>query len=604
MQSAGDILKPLTGDIKEQRYAVVDIETKKGETQEAGFTRPFLAGYYDGEQYYETKGKDCLVQMVMVLLSPDRDGMRYYAHNGGGFDWLHILPVIHALGYYFEVLTVSSSIQMLVVKKSEKDHSKGWTFLDSFKLIPTSLAAACKSFGTSQKLGDHDLNLHEDSPEWSKYLKQDCVSLFQVLKRFHTLVEHRLHGEVGITAASTAMKTFRRGYQAHAIERHTEHHSFFRACYYGGRVEIFKKQATGLHYYDINSAYPHAMLAPMPCGNCFEARHEKPSGALAKGRVGFAWARVDMPRVHVPCLPQKCEETGRLIFPVGKLKGYWSAVELERAEQMGATVHWDRSYWIEAKPILAPYVEALYQYRDKSRSDYDEGLAQTAKILLNSLYGKFCMSHERSKIVILKPGDAPPHGARAADPKDPDCAVWHVSEEVDAPYIIPQISAYITALARLRLHDFLLLAAEGGELAYCDTDSVQTTANLDHLCGSKLGMIKDEGEGATYSGEFLLPKLYCLTDEATGESKIAMKGYEKDGRKENGKRYHSASLFNRAKNGETITFERLEKIGAMAQKQFSSGPQMNMVKRQLRSKDKKREYLDNGDTRALYLEQW
>ena len=130
----------------------------------------------------------------------------------------------------------------------------------------------------------------------------------------------------------------------------------------------------------------------------------------------------------------------------------------------------------------------------------------------------------REKIVFIRPEDDPPEGSRPARPEDPECPIFTVDEEIDAPYIAPQIAAYITALARLQLHGFMSEAHEKGVLAYCDTDSIQTTANLDHLCGAGLGKLKDEGEGVIYKGTFLQPKLYFLEGD-DGSEKVVMKGY-------------------------------------------------------------------------------
>lgn len=585
-----DTMRPLKGEIKKSRYAVVDIETKNGDTQEKGFTRPFLAGFWDGEEYIETKGHDCIREMVAFLCTSEHDGWSFYAHFGGNFDWLHFLPVFKAFGFKFEMFAVCSSIQMLHVKPAGRK-AKGWLFLDSGKLLPMKLAKAAKSFGVSLKLEEHDLDLDENEPSWSEYLKQDCVSLYEVLERFHELVEVTLGGEVGITAASTAMKTFRRSYQIAPIQRHSEHEAFFRRCYYGGRVEIFRKSGVGLHYYDINSAYPYAMRQNMPVGELLEVRHNKPHQALIDTHIGFCWARVEVPPMNVPVLPVKHD--GKLVFPVGRLQGYWSMVELLRAEELGCVVHWDRTLLIEGEPALRSYVDHLYQFRDKEKPGYDEGLAITCKLLMNSLYGKFGTKTEKEKIVMLEPGDPIPRG-RPADPSDPDCAVWYVEEEIKASYIIPQIAAHITALARLQLHSILLEADKRGGLYYCDTDSIITTEDLFHLCGSALGGLKDEGEGNTYTGEFLQPKLYCLDGELRPETKLATKGFSKLSRED----------YLRVKAGEAIRIENLEKIGSMAKKQFSSGPMMRVIHKQMRSNDEKRLHLQNGFTCPIYLEQW
>ena len=595
MNPDSDVMKPLTSAVKRAEYAVVDIETKDGKTQKKGFTRPFLAGLFDGEHYNETKGDECLIDLLELILSDRFDGWTFYAHNGGGFDWLHMLHHIRDAGFKFEIVAVGSTIQMLIVKPPTKSKRKGWRFLDSYKLIPLKLADACHTFGGLEKL-EQDLDAHEDDPSWSEYLRRDCEGLYDVLTRFHDLVETRLRGEVGITAASTSMKTFRRAYQTDYVQRHTQHHPFFRESYYGGRVEIFEEQGEGLHYYDLNSSYPAAMLQPVPVGEKI-IWEGMPTKQLMKGAVGFARAKVDYPEtVNIPCLPHRCETSSKLLFPVGRFEGVWPAVELLRAEEQGATVEWGHSIWMQARPILAPMVEDLYAYRDKSRPDYDPGLALTAKLLLNSLYGKFGMKTEREKLVILEPGQRVPDGSRAANPMDPDCLIWWIPETADAPYIIPQIAAHITALARLRLHDYLTLADETGTLAYCDTDSIITTAELP--TSTELGALKDEGEGVLYSGEFLLPKLYCLKgdDESL---KIGMKGYSLP--KGDSKRRR---LYERVKEGDVIEFKRLEKIGALAANGFLRGPEMRTVTKQLRSRDEKRRHLPSGTTAPIVLNEW
>lgn len=588
-----ETLEPLTGPVKRSRFATVDLETKDGDTQKAGFTRPFLAGLYDGERYIETRGQDCIPYLLGVMLTEERDGVTYYAHNGGGFDWLHFLPHIRKLGFWFEIVTVASTIMMLRVKRSKDDHSKGWRFLDSFKLIPMGLLKATKSFGVEEKLSDHDLNLHEDDPSWSIYLERDCKSLFQVLTRFHDLIETRLNGEVGITAASTAMKTFRRGYMSGVIQRNRDSHAFIREAYFGGRVEVFQKQGSGLRYYDINSSYPASMLEPVPCGSALSWQGSPPVRLREGAYAGFARARVSYPADKLyPCLPWRDKESQRLLFPVGEFEGHWPAIELFAAEDDGATVEWLESVWIETRPALRPYVEGLYPYRDKSRPDYDSGLAETAKLLLNSLYGKFGQAVEREKIIILEPGQAPPEGARAASPGDPDCQVYYLTEEADAPYIVPAISAHITALSRLRLWRLLKEAErQGAQVCYCDTDSIITTADLSHLCSPVLGALKDEGDGKTWTGEFLQPKLYRLRSDCGTSEKVVMKGY----------RTRSWEIYDRVKSGEAITFQSLEKIGAMAKTGFLVSPKMASVTRSLKTEDQKRKFLDDGTSRPLVL---
>lgn len=586
-----DVMRPLSGSPRTTSFGVVDIETKDGDTQKGGFTRAFLAGFYDGEKFVCFRGERCLESMLFFLLSPQFDGMTYYAHNGGGFDWLHFLPVLAKSGYSFEILTVSSKIQCLRVKPHKGSKKKGWTFLDSYQLIPAALAKIAKSFDTEvQKQDNFDYDVDEHDARWEEYLEQDCVSLHQTLVKFYALVEGALGGEVGMTAAATSMKTYRRAYQSIPIERHTDHHEFFRQAYYGGRVEIFRRELSNVRYYDINSAYPYAMLAPMPVGRMVEF-HGKPPDWIRQGRIGFARARVHIPHhTYLPVLPYRLPN-GRLVFPVGDFEGIWTAAELERAEEIGGTVEWLDSKWIQSQPVFSDFVNALYHYRDKSLPGYDESLGYVAKIMLNSLYGKFATNTLREKIIFVGEDEESPEGAIPANPRNPECPIYTIEEEIDAPYIVPQIAAQITALARLQLHSIMSESLEaGGKLAYCDTDSIQTDADLSHLCKPGLGGLKDEGEGVTYTGEYIQPKLYMLTG-SDGSHKVVMKGY----------RDRTPEAFSEVRLGGTLSFRTLEKIGAMVRKGFLTGPQMITVTRTLRSEDNKREFLDCGNSRPIIL---
>lgn len=598
-----DFLRPLVAERKKRPYLVLDIETKDGEdsgegslycstidrvvrrTQAPGFTRPFLCGLFDGTDYFDFSGPDCLLAALGVILSKKYRGHYIYAHNGGRFDFLHLLPLLRLMGRSFELLTVGSSIQLLVVNDSET--KAPWRFVDSYRLIPISLNDATDAFKTTRKLSSHDLSYHEDDPAWREYQRLDCISLYEVLQRYHELVEDKLGGEVGITSAATSMRTFRRSYLRAPIYRHVEHHEFVREAYYGGRVEIHTKEADNLRYYDINSCYPYVMLGNVPTGEA-----QTWSGAPTphqRGRmIGFARASVTVPEDDLlPVLPVRDPATQRLIFPVGSFEGIWSAAELMRAEERGASVEWKESVWFESSPALRDFVLDLYAYRDRSRADYDSGLAFVAKNLLNSLYGKFGMKSEKEKLVVLGPDEVPPDGA-TPNTSDPDCRVWKVPQTVDAPYIIPQIAAHITAMARLHLHRFAEIASKRGVLAYMDTDSIITSADMSDYCSTELGALKDEGEGKTFHGIFLQPKVYLLT-ASDGSTKVAMKGY----------RNRSADAFRRLQRGESLTYQSLEKVGTMARRGFTDGPLMRTIVRQARTEDHKRVYLEDGSTRPL-----
>lgn len=604
-------LAPLTAAVRSIPFIVLDIESKDGASRtRPGFTRPFMVGVYDGESYQEFRDAKphegrwqtrywwddgCVAQAMRHILSKGYSGHRIYAHNAGRFDYLFLLPWLleegDKLGYRFNIIPVSSSIQLLDVWKEGPTGKKQytWRFLDSYKLIPTSLDRAAKSFGLEGKK-THDLSLHEFDPSWSDYLKQDCVELYKVLERFHDYIENVLGGEVGITAPSTSMKLYRRRYLKHSIPRSPDSHDFIREGYVGGRVEVFQAKGEGLRYYDINSSYPRAMLDPMPAGEA--VRWEGEPTSMLRECVGFVRCNVYVPDLEIPPLPTHDPDNGKLIFPVGKLSGVWEWGELQQAMSMGVEVdEWKESYWYAPQYLFKDFVDDLYKYRDKSSRSYDQGLADVCKIMMNSLYGKFGMKTNRRMIYRYDDPELPENATPANN--DPDCPVWFAEKTIDAPYVMPQISARITALARVRLLQAMLLAVEnGGRVFYCDTDSVITDAVLP--TSPHLGDLKDEypGQSGQLKGRFLGPKLYVLSCDEW--EKVTAKGFEE----------RTVSLIDRLVAGETVYQKRLEKVGTLARHGFMRGPRMVMVPRTLREGKEKREALPDGSSRPWRLNMW
>lgn len=648
-------LAPLEGPARRRPFVVCDIESKDGNSQRPGFTRPFLVGLYDGAAYspfFDTSGEGywreryfweggCVDRFMREVLRKKYLGKHVYAHNAGRFDYLFLLPWLmrsgEKLGYRFSVIPVSSSIQVLDVWRVsdrlqtmaeeatlEGDHKaakryvgnkwRRWRFLDSFKLIPTSLDKAAKGFGLAGKL-EHDLALPEWHPSWPVYNGQDCRELFGVLEKFHHYVEEVLLGEVGITAPATSVKLFRRRFLKRAIPRSEETHSFVRDGYFGGRVEVFRSKGERLRYYDLNSSYPRAMLEPMPVGEGV-VWEGKPPARFLKSHIGFVECEIEVPEMEIPPLPIRGKKSlglpeGKLLFPVGNLRGIWEWGELELAIERGCKIHrFLRSVWYEAGPLFQEFVETLYRYRDKSQPDYDPGLAEVVKIMLNSAYGKFGMRTRRKKVYRFDDPNLPEDAVPASP--DPESPIWYAEEEVDAPYIIPQIAARVTAIARVQLYRqvFIPTLDQGGNLFYTDTDAGVVDVVLP--TGTALGELKDEfpEHSGNLTGEFVGPKLYLLSAPGSDFKKTKAKGVERK-REENGKKFSAKEIEARFErdvrklaSGGTLYQRRLEKVGTLARSGFQRGPREIMVPRRILPDQGKRILLPDGSTRPYRVEMW
>jgi hypothetical protein len=674
-RAAPEYLGPLKRPPKRVRFLTYDIESKDCDDPHAkGFQRPFLVGHYDGVTFQtfrddphlrteaphdpkcpnrtltrESRQKPCLEscawrtwhkrpggcidKLLAVILTEEHAGKNIYAHNGGNFDHLFLLSWLrdHRAEYGFEVVPVQSSIQKLTVwrwPETSEEKILRWNFVDSMKLFPQGLDKMLKAFGLSGKV-DHDLDRHEDSPEWDPYLKHDVVGLYEALERFHDLLENKLGGEVGMTAPATSMKLYRREFLPvnkggpGKIQRHRHFfgcgcdrsavggclHSWIRRGYYGGRTEVYQVYGEGLRYYDFNSSYAKSLCEDMPAGD-----RTIDKGIIRWERreknVGFAECTVYVPPdAPVPPLPYRDEETGKLIFPAGEFAGVWDIDELALLKEVGGeVVKVERTVWYRKKPLFRNMIEKLWPLRDKTREDYDEGLSQLGKLMFNALYGKFGMNEERTEIVFRRE-DCPSNmcflcgreakeglcrdcqGSKPAT-RDPEEVVWYRNKLVDAPYIIPQIAAHVTADARVRLWRAMMQAINlGGKLWYCDTDSLLTNVILPS--SPDLGMLKDEHPGKVLRGMFLQPKLYILSCDEWEKDKVTAKGFPK--------KLRTRETFERLRRGETVDYERLEKIRSLARARFTRPPVMVTVKKSIQSEYDKRVVLEDGSTISRVL---
>lgn len=599
-------LRPLKGKgRKEKPHAVYDIEAKD-------WTRPFLIGFcadgktvkqfrdalvYDSnrpaQKYYEPGG--CIDKFLRFLFGlethcdacnagfePSQTALgfrhtcrgalrRYtstffnlYAHNGGRYDHLFMIPWLRAHDKLFSWDVVTAGGRCIIITvRWVADPRISWEFRDSVSIVPLSLKEACKTFCPEQvqKMSmdeDDFVKIDEHDPYWDQYNAVDCIANHNVITNFTKLI-NKLGGRVKITAPGTAVDIFRRKYLKTWIERvehfknscpgkcNTKHcerldcngeechgcaHEFARSAYYGGRTELFWNYGTDITYFDLNSSYAASMLERMPVGKAYEfvpARQTideivRTFDTWSKTKVGIVECEVEIPEsCHIPPLPYPRD--GKLLFPVGKFSGVWDYEELKlltHPQVGGRITKVRRSHWYKGEPIFREMVLALYHYRQKHingckngsvckseacNPDYSEGLSYCAKLILNSLYGRFGMNLIRERTIIISPDDEWPKYGYCIDLKG--YSVWNVQTVIKSSCSIPQIAEHVTTLSRIRLFlGMMEIVEQGKEVFYCDTDSVMSNGAMTE--SEDLGGWKNEEPGMLVSGDFVLPKTYRL----------------------------------------------------------------------------------------------
>lgn len=628
------MLNPLRGKQRYRDFAVYDLETLPS------LDKVYLLGFYDGEQYRYFESKplepsqpgspvDAFCQW-MFLDSGTKYCKRWlYAHNGGNFDVLYILKWLmrrgREFGLSFEVTPIQSSMLSVTVRRRGsasrmKNGQYKWTFLDSIRLMPGSLESLAQSYGLEGKVRGVDYaTLHED-PRRYEYLEQDCRLLYDVLSRFHASII-TAGGEVGVTAPSTAMASYRRTFQPQPIPSNRHFggcdddkclgclHAFVRRGYYGGRTEVFRERFhtndQTLNYYDVNSMYPAAMLEPVPCEFVTARTGPVDLGRYTADWLGFVEATVTVPKsTYVPALPYRQDKTKRLIFPVGRFTGVWTSAEIMAARRDGYLIEQHRSIWFRGRPLFRDFILHWYKLRDKKAVDYSPAMSLVAKLLMNSLYGKFGTNENRERLWFDPSDDDVAESEFPMVPMRHNLDILKQPTRVEASYIIPHISAWITSLARVKLYGLLTDCLKAGKgIWYCDTDSLVTNATLP--TSDELGALKLEG--VISRAWFVAPKMYIIDYQwRDGKGKQSVeakaKGFGGFGRKG----VTQAEFADVIKSGTKIGLSRITKFRE-GLRNLDAFPSMSVVQKGVNKKrraqlDLKRIHTKDGETTPIVIE--
>jgi len=503
--------------------SVFDIET-------INWTEPYAVGLYykdtkNKKIYKEFEDKNCILEFLEFFLTKKFRGNVCYAHNGGKFDFNFILKELfqnkYQDKYIIEPMRAASRIIQISIKsysttettdgETKKEIEHCWTLRDSMSLFPFSLKNVTKNFDVKHKKGDFDhtsinwKNWKSLKSKWSPYLKDDCRGLYESLEKFEDYIidKFTINLKDNITLAQLALRVYRTNYLKYPIACYSAIEDDIRKSYFGGRTEIFKVYGEDLNYYDVTSLYPDVMKKKyMPVGKPIKDAN------MSVSDFGVLKVTVTAPKdLNIPLLPVK-SKTGKLIFPRGTWTGFYCSPELQKAEKLGYKIKVHFGYRFKRAIIFSEYVDELFALKNSSKKGSVGYLV--AKLLLNSLYGKFGQRRERQQMVIF------PESTIGLEPIDfyGDLPIYVKNTTSKAKHILPAIASFVTSYARVDLYEKCIEAAQakGGNVYYCDTDSVVTDVKLD--IGDQLGDLTDElpeGEGSGIKeGIFLLPKMYGI----------------------------------------------------------------------------------------------
>lgn len=489
-------------NIEKFHYGVFDIESEK-------WIYFKLLGFYDGSEYKVFRS---IHGFLNHINHRKYRGWKFYAHNGGRFDFLFLLyDIIMKLGWQVKLIPRGSSVISIMVKTSKTE----FTFCDSFAILPESLKKLTEAFNVEHKKKefkfDESTVIDTHDPVILDYLKNDVIGLYEVIGTFFSqdFIDHPK-----ITIASQGLDIFRsRFFKGELLELPIKMETDFRENYYsGGRVEVYKSYGKKVNVYDVNSLFSFAMLRPMPVGDVYKTK------SFHKDKIGFYKVRIkSTPSWYISPLLTKIRnkdyrKNGN--YYVNGPGEYFVSSEMIKylKSEFGVNCEIIQGYFFDGQEYLfQDYVNYFYELKSKNK-----GTAQytIAKFLLNCLYGKLGMNRERESIQTF---DGTQQNFSTLEGYEKWLLVL-VSEETKSRFILPYLAAYITDLARL--HHYKYMNEHPESIYYCDTDSLFT--DVEYPVNDNIGGLKNEG---TYEAVFLAPKTYALNIDGK-EEEIAFKGFD------------------------------------------------------------------------------
>lgn len=492
---------------KRNPIAVIDFETDPFQHGES--VAPFCAGFYDGNNYEEFWGDDCITKLIEFLHTL-KTPHYIYAHNGGKFDFIFLLRA----GMIENPIKI---IHGRIVSAKCGIH----TFRDSYAILPVALKAHEKETIDYDVMKKSKRESHKN--EILKYLRSDCVNLFDFVTGFIDTYGIKL------TAASMAYGELKK--KQPQAQTSLDFDERFRPFYFGGHVEYFDRGILPGDWkvFDVNSMYPFVMRNYVhPSGPHYIYSKTKPDNmGFLPGRLANKPYFCEILADSAGALPIRTKQG--LDFPIGKnIKFFACSHEIQAGIETGklnVKEYGNVRYWMRTQDF-AEFIDPLYSARIEAKKNKDKAADLLIKLQMNSSYGKFALNpREYKDYQITGWAEKPDFDGRnfllTADYGD--FCLWEAKAEINqyTKFNNVAIAASITSAARAELMRGIHKAVKP---IYCDTDSlICHRLDMPHD-GVALGDWKLEAEAdlAAIAGK----KLYALfSGGENGECvKMASKG--------------------------------------------------------------------------------
>lgn len=429
-----------------------------------------------------------------------RTRLYIFAHN-----WAFDAPVLDTFNQLperrFRLTAAVIQSPPVILKWRRDPHTI--QMVDTLNIWRMPLAKLGKSIGLEKGVMP-DYNAPQT--EWDAYGKRDTEIIMVACMKWWQFLQDNDLGGFAATLAAQALRTYRHRFMRHEIliDDDKEALTLARDALHGGRTEAFYigDCPETIYKLDINSQYPRVMQSEMMPSKLIGYYKNVTFTELMTWLTKYCVVAKVLINTNEPAYGTVHDK--RLIFPTGRFVTALCTPELYNA-MIGDHVEKIFSVAVyEPAQLFKHYIDWMYTHRLKQRAQGNEVDALLAKLLMNSLYGKFA---QRGLIY-----------EKIDDTSDTTIKVWHevdgetgevyhlrqyagiieqLSGESESRDSHPAIAAHITAHARAQLWG-LIKGAGLNNVFYCDTDSVWVNevgySRLKNHCHeSRLGWLKLEG---------------------------------------------------------------------------------------------------------------
>jgi hypothetical protein len=527
---------------------------------------PYCISIYDGNKttsfwLSEYKNVDNMILTALKsIMIRKYNGYNIYMHNMAKFDIIFLFKYLAQLGLVNPIIHNDRII--LINFNFGKDNEYQLKFKDSYLILLHNLRKLCKSFDVKNsksifphffvnennldyigripdfkffdKINQNEYNDYKARfDNWNlkneaiKYCELDCISLYQVIYKFNDMIFNLFNMNVHHypTLPSLAFAIFRSNFMNNKEnlipQLFGKIADDIRKGYTGGSCDMFipkSKSGIKIKCYDVNSLYPYIMqskLMPVGFPTFFKGNIRK----IDPNAFGFFFVKVIAPdNIKHPIIQTHIDTNDgkRTISPIGTWEDMIFSVEMDNAMKVGYHFEILWGYTFEKDYVFTEYVDFLYSLR--LNYPPSDPMNFIAKILLNSLYGRFGMDDNFKEVnVIHKDYYTDFHNKFSND-------ILKVTE-IDDYFLVEfklnkddngntthntdvAIAASITAYARVHMSQFKNNPKIN--LYYTDTDSIYTDSDIDEsfIDSKVLGKLKLEN--ICNKAIFLSPKVYCL----------------------------------------------------------------------------------------------